>query len=642
MKSFARSIPFKILLYLLTAVFLTVFAASATGAVALEATRFFDRSREGWKETLMSPRLYQGAAEALYRYRYNAEDLIDVNLRFAVYDEEGALLLGEDLGDSPYQKNYDYYYWKEVYFTAYGRQEDSYWDLYEEGAAYFDGYSPEQATEHLIIVSGYAENPVNGGDLYFIDKGVDLIFSLRPWLGWAALSSLVLTLGTTVVLCCVAGRKKETDGPVLVGLNKIPFDLFLALFAGAGVGLGFLAVVVVEYSSLTLWLLCLPFLAWAIALLIVGIVGSLAARIKYGGIWKRTLIGRILVLLIRGIRKASMRIGTLLRGMPAAPKTVCIAGTVAVANILIGALFRNPAFFLILTAESLIGFFLTVAVALGLNTLQKHAKAIAEGDLKRKIDTTLLPGPMKKHGETLNRIGDGLNTAVGERIKSERMKTELITNVSHDIKTPLTSIINYVDLLSKEKMSKTAGEYLQILQRQSARLKKLTDDVVEASKASSGAIVLEPEPCDLGVLLEQAVGEYEDLLKEKDLQMILKTPETETVVFADGRQLWRVFENLMSNICKYSLPGTRVYLTLGEDGENATVAFRNISKDPLTAEAEELTERFVRADTSRHSEGSGLGLSIARSLTELQGGTFGVEADGDLFKATIKLPLMKR
>ena len=224
-------------------------------------------------------------------------------------------------------------------------------------------------------------------------------------------------------------------------------------------------------------------------------------------------------------------------------------------------------------------------------------------------------------------------------MKSERLKTQLITNVSHDIKTPLTSIVSYVDLLKKEEMpSDAAREYLAVLDRQSQRLRKLTEDLVEASKASTGIIPVSPAPTDLNVLLSQVRGEYQQRLEDQVLEPVLALCQPRPVAMADGRLLWRVLDNLMSNICKYAMPGTRVYLSTeaGEDGVRMVV--KNISRYPLNISADELTERFVRGDSSRSTEGSGLGLSIATSLTAIQGGDFRLTIDGDLFKVTLTLP----
>jgi signal transduction histidine kinase len=227
-------------------------------------------------------------------------------------------------------------------------------------------------------------------------------------------------------------------------------------------------------------------------------------------------------------------------------------------------------------------------------------------------------------------------------MKSERFKTELITNVSHDIKTPLTSIINYVDLIKKEECSnEKIKEYIDVLDRQANRLKKLTEDLVEASKASSGTLSVEFTKCNLALLINQALGEFYEKFDTKGLQVVQTIDDQEVFVMADGRRLWRVFDNLLNNIYKYAMSGTRVYLDLKIHNGVAIITFRNISEQPIDVSDEELTERFVRGDRSRNTEGSGLGLSIAKSLTELQNGTFEISTDGDLFKVKITFDIIK-
>ena len=278
-------------------------------------------------------------------------------------------------------------------------------------------------------------------------------------------------------------------------------------------------------------------------------------------------------------------------------------------------------------------------VIFSLLELQKGGKELAAGNLTYQIPLKKLHWVFREHGENLGNIRQAIQNAVEVQLKSERMKTELITNVSHDIKTPLTSIVSYVDLLKKQEMpTDEAREYLEVLDRQSARLKKLTEDLVEASKASTGNLNVDFQPTDVNVLLTQSAGEYEERLKDRDLILLL-TPAAETPsISADGRLLWRVFENLLSNIYKYAQPGTRVYLTCQETADTVSIVFRNISAAPLNLSPEELTDRFVRGDASRNTEGSGLGLSIAQSLTQLQKGTFEIIIDGDLFKVVLTFP----
>ena len=277
---------------------------------------------------------------------------------------------------------------------------------------------------------------------------------------------------------------------------------------------------------------------------------------------------------------------------------------------------------------------------LALRQLQRGGEKLAEGDFSHPV--TLSRGALpelKRHAENLNSVQAGIQRAVEEKMKSERLKTQLITNVSHDIKTPLTSIVNCVDLLKKEDIpSPAAQEYIAVLDRQSKRLKKLTEDLVEASKASSGALPVDVQPIDVSVLFSQIAGEYQDRLADCHLTLVTQSPEGQPVVAADSKLLSRVMDNLVSNICKYAMPGTRVYLSTeaGEDGVRMVV--KNISRYPLNISADELTERFVRGDSSRSTEGSGLGLSIATSLTAIQGGDFRLTIDGDLFKVTLTLP----
>lgn len=279
-----------------------------------------------------------------------------------------------------------------------------------------------------------------------------------------------------------------------------------------------------------------------------------------------------------------------------------------------------------------------IRLCIVMKDLQTAAKNIADGDLNYRVDTSKMRFDFKAHGEDLNRIGDGLLLAVDDRLKSERMKTELITNVSHDLKTPLTSIVNYVDLLKKEELTGTAGEYVEVLDRQSARLKKLTEDLVEASKASTGNLHVTLETVHVAEFLEQAQAEYAARLVTAGLNAVMQVPEDSLPARSDGRYLWRIMDNLLGNACKYALPGTRVYIGAERREEMVVISVKNISREKLNISADELMERFVRGDSSRNTEGSGLGLSIAQSLAALMGGRLELTVDGDLFKAEVFLP----
>jgi signal transduction histidine kinase len=258
---------------------------------------------------------------------------------------------------------------------------------------------------------------------------------------------------------------------------------------------------------------------------------------------------------------------------------------------------------------------------------------------KLKIKGSIL---LKELADNILNIEDGLDKAIDKAIKSERMKGELITNVSHDLKTPLTSIINYVDLLDKGNVpDEKRKEYLAILKERSARLKILIEDLFEASKASSGNLELHMEELNPIALLRQTLGEFEDRISKSNLDFIKNLPDHKLTVYADGKKTFRVFQNLISNILKYSLNGTRVYIDIEDDADFVAITFKNISKYPLNFTEEEILERFKRGDASRTTEGSGLGLSIAKSLIELQGGSFKIKFDGDLFKVTVLLPKAK-
>ena len=242
-------------------------------------------------------------------------------------------------------------------------------------------------------------------------------------------------------------------------------------------------------------------------------------------------------------------------------------------------------------------------------------------------------------GDHINNIGSGLDTALQEKVKSERLKADLITNVSHDIKTPLTSIINYVDLLKRQKIQDPKiASYLEVLDQKSQRLKTLTEDLVEASKASSGNLKLEMADIDLVELVQQTNGEFEERFEQRHLKIISDFPDGMIIIRADGRRLWRVLENLYTNAFKYAQEGSRVYVDVASVDGKAIFTMKNISEKPLNISPDELTERFVRGDVARTTEGSGLGLSIARSLTQLQHGTFSLTIDGDLFKAALTFP----
>ena len=268
------------------------------------------------------------------------------------------------------------------------------------------------------------------------------------------------------------------------------------------------------------------------------------------------------------------------------------------------------------------------------------AEEICGGNLNYQVPERTISrmyGGMRRQAEYLNRISDTVSHAVDEQVKSERLKTELIANVGHDIRTPLTSIINYVDLLGREHTPEQEKEYVAVLSRQTERLRKLTEDVLESSKADSGNVDVHLEKTSVAEIVDQAYGEYEEKMTSANLETVINVPE-DLYVTADGKLLWRVLRNLLSNAAKYSAPHSRVYISAQELGDGqAVIEIKNMSREKLNISADELMERFIRGDSSRHSEGSGLGLDIARSLSSLMGGKLNIQIDGDLFKASVVL-----
>ena len=312
---------------------------------------------------------------------------------------------------------------------------------------------------------------------------------------------------------------------------------------------------------------------------------------------------------------------------------------IIVALLVFNAVYINEAGFIVLMLLKIICAIAYMAFVCMMQELFQGGDKLAKGEYGHKVNTRFMFGKFKEHGENLNHINEGVQLAVDDRMKSERMKTELITNVSHDIKTPLTSIINYVELIKREEVdNEKVQHYLEVLDKKSQRLKQLTEDLVEVSRISSGNIELERVPIDFGELLRQAMGEFEDKFTEHELKMVERIPEEAHMIFADGRRTFRIMDNLLQNIYKYAMPGTRVYIDLTCENERVRLEIKNISKAPLNIEVSELMERFVRGDQSRTTEGSGLGLSIARDLVRMQDGEFQIYLDGDLFKVVIEFP----
>ena len=502
---------------------------------------------------------------------------------------------------------------------------------------------PEASAHSNIVVTVYLQEKfTEKDDLYYADKLISLAFALRDWIFVILAAAFILAVFCFIFLLCASGRRKGCAEVQPGWGTKVPFDLLtIAAFFAVYACIAF--VMESTYYWEEFLFVVIPAAYLAVMTIFLGWCMSFALRLKLKIFWKGTLLCWGLGFLWSGLRFLFRSVRKGIGAIALAP--LCVAAFAGIfileLAVMLGTTWTEDlAIWWVLEKIVLFGAMLYLVVAL--RKLERGGEAIAAGNLSYQVDTRSMPAHFRRHGENLNRIGEGMTAAVEERLKSERMKTELITNVSHDIKTPLTSIINYADLISKEPCDNPViTEHAAVLHRQSERLKRLIEDLVEASKASSGSIDISPERCDAGVFIQQAAGEYALRLQECSLQLITEVPDVPIFIMADGRRLWRVMDNLMSNVCKYAQSGTRVYLTLHAEGPQAVICVKNISRDALNIAPEELMERFVRGDTSRFSEGSGLGLSIARSLAELQGGTMDITVDGDLFKVTLRFPAVQ-
>ena len=485
-----------------------------------------------------------------------------------------------------------------------------------------------------VTITGYVRSNLEAKDeIYYNLFWLDKLISARNWLIVIGASSLVLTVALLVFLLSSAGHKEGEEKIHLTWFDRIPLDLLLFIWICLG-GITVAMGDVVYSQTEEIVFASMVVLCWVPLILVL--LMSFASRVKAGTVFKNNVLYWLLTKIKKFLLWLWHGLCYLVRSLPLYWKAGVFWAALSLLEMMFVLVSGSGETLTFWFFEKLVLTAVLILIVINMRRLQEGAKRIAAGEVDYTIDLTHMIGDFKAHGEDLNCIRDGLQTAVDERVKSERMKAELITNVSHDIKTPLTSIVNYVDLLKKEELgSDTAREYVAVLERQAQRLKKLTEDVVEASKASTGSIPVNLERTDLNVLLSQAAGEFTDRFAEQKLELRFSASQEQTYVMADGRLLWRVFSNLMSNVGKYALEGTRVYLSIDVQRGRGVISLKNISRYPLNVSGEELMERFVRGDKSRTSEGSGLGLSIARSLTELQGGVFDITVDGDLFKVTI-------
>lgn len=467
-----------------------------------------------------------------------------------------------------------------------------------------------------------------------------LMFSMLA----GAIFGSVLWLIGMVWLTVTAGRKPKDEEIHLNGFDR----WYTEIAAGAVIGIWLAGTIIsgtlIANSSLgyshavvTVIVTCLICGTYTMAWFLIGYL-SLVRRIKAGTLWKNSLIRTVLKWIGKCSGKLADFARVFSRNTAEKIKVLLVGGAFLFLQFLIiGCVFSGAGVFLLaLMAVDVAVMIFAIRKADGQDRIMDGLKKISDGELQYKIKTDTLTGKQKVMAEYINNIGGGLDAAVENSLKKERMQTELITNVSHDLKTPLTSIINYVDLMKRENPTDPKiQEYLRILDEKSQRLKVLTEDVVEASKASTGNIKLEMNDIDFVEMVQQVIGEFEEKFQEKNLTMMVHFTDEPSIIYADGQRMWRVLENVFGNVVKYAMEGTRVYAEISNRNKKVTFSLKNISAQPLNISADELTERFIRGDVARNTEGSGLGLSIAKSLTELQGGEFKLYLDGDLFKVMI-------
>ncbi len=582
--------------------------------------------------------------------------------------------------------------------TASYPQEDIqtvvYYDGQEMVAKYVMEVIPEPYTMTIRLAPGALRNELGWTLLRLAEAFRSILVEV---LG-ACIAVFVLCV---VYICCAAARKRGSEVVKAGGLNRIPLDLYLVGGGFAEVGLvaaAYYGSLYFARNDQQLAILFCGACAYLVSLLIVAFFFAFVAQIKTpGGFWwKNSFCGWCVRLLILGCTGAAdLCCKAWIHGKPLAGKLfrwlwrVCVElwnftkksalwlwdvtkRLCAWAGVMVGKClswttgkllrffgllpitwqFLGIGFTLVFllyimirtykVGYILLGFGIFFAVILyaasAFAILLESAKRMSKGDLDTKVDDRLLIGGFRDFAGELNDLADVAVVAAQKQLKSERMKTELITNVSHDIKTPLTSIINYVDLLQKPHTEQQQEQYLEVLDRQSQRLKKLIDDLMEMSKASTGNLAVDIEKVDAAEAVNQALGEFADKLERAQLTPVFRQPEDQICMLADGRLVWRVMSNLLGNAVKYALPGTRIYLDLLEMDGKVIISMKNISREELNVNADELMERFVRGDASRNTEGSGLGLNIAQSLMELQKGQLQILVDGDLFKVTLIFP----
>lgn len=632
MNDFKKSMPLKTAAFIAALLCVVLFLFSFIGCLKMVNMGVYILPKTALLKNEMSDITYNYAYEVVKNY-HQYHDSFDgfyesgYNFYFDLTDGTGNALASTNKGEK-------YRFYNDYTFIL--DEDSSYIYEYDDAGYLYRVGEKEETNEYKYNIRIYVKEEFTASDRLSEEVFlIDFAYYMRYTAVAVGIVSFILGLVLYIYLLCSVGHSKESDEIRPRAFDKIPFDILTAAFVL--IIAGEVAIINELTRGMVRYILIAVMVA-ADSAIAMEYVLSFACRLKTSTFLRNNFILIAAKWFVRVCKKLGGFIIRAVSKLPAIWRTVIILGAYLFAELFFTLLFWGDADIFLMCWLTL-RFVLAGAVlyaALVMKKLKSGSEKIAGGDLDYRIDTSKMLFDFKEYGETLNNIGGGLSAAVDEKMKSERMKTELITNVSHDIKTPITSIINYVNLLEKEDIqNERAREYIDVLDRQSSRLKKLVEDLVEASKASTGNISVNLEYLDVGILLDQTVGEYNARAEKVNLRLLLTKPEEPVIIRADGRHMWRIFDNLMSNICKYAQENTRVYLSLERRNGKAIIVFKNISKYQLNISGDELVERFVQGDSSRSTEGSGLGLSIARSLMELQGGRMNVLVDGDLFKAIL-------
>ncbi len=591
-------------------VFFSIFVISLSGIITANNFYFYLSDSDQAQETIINyvtdNVVYPNIYDALNSDNYK-DKLYELN-----YANASVLINNVDSGEQVfYSSNYNPYPVINKYYS------------YVPASNHYGGtnwYSID------ITVNTFMDSKDTYSSFY---KILHILYNLRYVVIISCAVSAIICI--MLISCLIAVRKEKYCDTVWNKLpaKKLPNELRILLPVFIAITVSFLFSTI-SHQFIT-------FLGYCIILLISFIICAILCSVM--SIW-------LVLNVIDIVKKHSIYSGLILpKLMKKAKKvlgytlsTVVKVSLCIIFAIAIMVISKDEKIIIISFISSVIYIFFTIYHRIMLNRLNKGSEEIANGLFDTVIETSSMPYEYALIGNHLNSLRDVTSAAIAERTKSERMKTELITNVSHDIKTPLTSIINYVDLMRRENIEDdTIKGYLEVLDRQSAKMKRLIEDLIEVSKASTGNLEMHFDKCDLGMLLSQTVGEFQEKAEKNNLEIVYN-PEKELYINADGRHLFRVFDNLLSNACKYSLPGSRIFISISKRIDSITVIFKNTSKDQLTISPQELTERFVRGDISRNSDGNGLGLAIAKNLTELMNGKLIIDMDGDLFKASVTFP----